>query len=71
MMKKTQRLTNGLLITLLVIVGLGALTYTGKLLDEKYQWVEKLKDTFTKDEEAISEDISEALSEDVSEEVSA
>ncbi len=43
-----QRIKQGFLIGLIVILGLGALTYTGKLLNDKYDWVEKARDLFVK-----------------------
>lgn len=54
-MTKRQRAKQGILISLVVLLGLGGLAYTGKVLDDKYQWVEKVADKFkpaVPDEEA-------------------
>lgn len=59
-LKKRQKVKETILIIAVVILGLGAIGITGKLLDDKYQWVEQLKDKFAKPEEdtSITEDVS-------------
>lgn len=43
---KRSKLVQGILITLVTILGLGVIGLTGKVLDDKYQWVEKARDKF-------------------------
>lgn len=58
--KKRRNVKQAILISLVVIFGLGAIAATGKLLDDQYQWVEKTKDFFIKpdtEEPPVSEDV--------------
>lgn len=63
---RKRKITQGILIALTVILGLGVITLTGKVLDNKYQWVEKARDRFglpTEDVDDLSSDEVPAVSE--------
>ncbi len=68
--RKRQKITQGLLIAIIVMLGLGAITYTGKVLNDKYDWVEKARDLFVKPGEDESEDVSEDVETSEDEETS-
>ncbi len=53
--RKRQRIIKGLTITLVVMLGLGAIAGIGKVLNDKYDWVEKARDLFVKPD--VSEDV--------------
>lgn len=48
MRKHKLKITQGILIALVAILGVGATALAGKALDDKYGWVEKAKDRFAK-----------------------
>jgi hypothetical protein len=54
-MNKAQRLQKGLTVALITVLSLGIVSTVGKMLNDKYDWIEKAKDLFVKPGETSEE----------------
>lgn len=56
-MNKAQRLQKGLTVALITVLSLGIVSTVGKMLNDKYDWIEKAKDLFVKPGETSEDPI--------------